>query len=156
MNDFAGRLRSVRRHLQLSSSDMATSVGLKNRKSWEGYEKGLNSPKVDVVCKLAEIGISPRWLLTGEGEIGDEKSGLPLSSAEESLADEAAIDIAVLRDILEQAHEANRREALFGSAAEMARGVALGYAMIMTEKKKGNAVSAEALHFLLRAASGDS
>lgn len=46
---------------------MAEAVGLKNRKSWEDYERGNHLPTGPVLLKLVSLGIDTNWLLTGVG-----------------------------------------------------------------------------------------
>ncbi|WP_184261697.1 helix-turn-helix domain-containing protein [Novispirillum itersonii] len=59
------RLRRIRHQAGLSASEMARHVGLKDRKSWENYERGQTTPKADVLTRLAQLGIDINWLLTG-------------------------------------------------------------------------------------------
>lgn len=64
-DDLKIRLRGIRRQAGLSASEMAHHVGLKDRKSWENYERGNTIPKADVLTRLAQLGIDINWLLTG-------------------------------------------------------------------------------------------
>lgn len=59
------RLRMIRHQAGLTASEMARHVGLKDRKSWENYERGQTTPKADVLTRLALLGIDINWLLTG-------------------------------------------------------------------------------------------
>lgn len=63
------RLKEIRARLALSSALMAERVGLSDRKSWENYERGVSSPKADVLSRLVDLGIDARWLLTGQGQM---------------------------------------------------------------------------------------
>lgn len=70
------RLAQVREHFRRSMGDMAASVGVE-RKSWERYEKGGSRPNSDVLMALVEQGISPEWLLTGQGAMLADLGGRP-------------------------------------------------------------------------------
>lgn len=61
------RLSQVRHHLGFTTNEMATCVGLKDRQSWERYERGETSPKADVLSHIANMGVNTNWLLTGTG-----------------------------------------------------------------------------------------
>jgi transcriptional regulator with XRE-family HTH domain len=61
------RLQEVRTLLGLSAHEMAARVGLRDRKSWERYERGETGPKAEVLTELADLGIDCHWILTGEG-----------------------------------------------------------------------------------------
>ncbi|GEM_PF-4264859 len=73
--EMGDRLREIREKMGLSVDAMAKKVGMKNRKSWEGYEKGANSPKADVLTILTEEGFNPYWILTGNGSIRGNENG---------------------------------------------------------------------------------
>lgn len=53
----------------LTALEMADLVGLRDRKSWERYERGENSPKAEVLSRVAAAGINTNWLLTGQGSM---------------------------------------------------------------------------------------
>lgn len=61
------RLKTVRQQLGCTSAEMAERVGLRDRKSWERYERGQNVPKADVLAAIIDLGFSADWLLTGQG-----------------------------------------------------------------------------------------
>ncbi|MDP2699644.1 helix-turn-helix transcriptional regulator [Thalassospira sp.] len=146
MNDLAGRLKSVRVHLHLSSAEMAKKVGLQNRKSWEGYEKGSNSPKAEVLCNLARSGIDAEWLLTGEGEM------LRLLAQQPDDRDAVCqVDEGILRLVITEAEKFYRMHHLRIPPDQFAKVISLGYAMMAGEKIKGNDISTDALHFIMRA-----
>ena len=67
--DAGGRTKAVRSHFGLSATQMAEAAGLKNRKSWEDYERGNHLPTGPVLLRLAEMGINTNWLLTGQGQM---------------------------------------------------------------------------------------
>lgn len=151
MNELAGRLKSVRAHFGLSTIEMARCVGLKNRKSWEGYERAVSAPKADVLYILACHGIDPWWLLSGEGEMTRktaseeaEVSALPADKG-------SAIDPDLLQRVLEEAARYNRDTQMFDGFSQMARAISCGYSMIENERAKGNEVSLDALHFVMKA-----
>jgi hypothetical protein len=48
---------------------MAEAVGLRERKSWEGYEAGHHLPNGTVLLALAGLGYDVNWLLTGRGNM---------------------------------------------------------------------------------------
>ena len=80
------RLKVVRSTLRLGAGDMADRVGLKDRKSWERYERGQNVPKADILETLVGLGFSSEWLLTGEGPMRREPMSATQAAAEELLA----------------------------------------------------------------------
>lgn len=59
------RLRMLRHQVGLTAAEMAHRVGLKDRKSWENYERGHSMPKADALSRLALMGVDINWLLTG-------------------------------------------------------------------------------------------
>jgi transcriptional regulator with XRE-family HTH domain len=162
MNDLAGRIKLTRAHFGLSAAEMASRVGLRNRKSWEGYEKGLNTPKADVLRQLVLLGINPRWLLIGEGEmVGPEQAtdhaGMKAVATGEAVAgpehsnQAVEVDADLLELVIREVDRYNQAHDLFHGTTELARLISLGYAMLANEKAKGNRVSLEALHYVLRA-----
>ena len=60
------RVRKARQFLELNTSEIAAICGI-DRKTWERYETGKNEPKPSALMVLISHGISPDWLLTGEG-----------------------------------------------------------------------------------------
>ncbi len=91
------RLMQTRKHLGLNAAEMADRVGLKDRKSWERYERDESSPKADVLSRLSSLGFDVNWVLTGEGQMlkgaaapishGSEK---PLTTIDKSLMQQIA------------------------------------------------------------------
>lgn len=71
------RLREVRLWAGLTASKMADSVGLKDRKSWERYERGETVPNAEVLARLADQDFDVNWIITGKGAM---RQGLPESS----------------------------------------------------------------------------
>lgn len=70
------RLKEIRARFALSSALMAERVGLSDRKSWENYERGVSSPKADVLSRLVELGVDAHWLLTGQGQMSTSPRSL--------------------------------------------------------------------------------
>lgn len=62
------RLKNIRGQLGKSQKEMAALLSISYR-TYENYEKGLNSPNWDVCESLAKLGFNANWLLTGEGEM---------------------------------------------------------------------------------------
>lgn len=63
------RLRLVRAHFRMSAGDMATRVGLKDRRTWERYERAETRPNADILAYLYGEGINVHWLLSGDGSM---------------------------------------------------------------------------------------
>ena len=67
------RLRRIRKRIALSGTwerglEIVARLGVRPD-TWYGYERG-NAIPGDIVLRLiVELGISPRWLLTGHGRI---------------------------------------------------------------------------------------
>jgi transcriptional regulator with XRE-family HTH domain len=81
-----GRFKQLRASLGLSTARMAEAVGLRERKSWEGYEAGHHLPNGSVLLVIAGLGYDVNWLLTGRGGMRFEataarSTGLPLDEA---------------------------------------------------------------------------
>jgi transcriptional regulator with XRE-family HTH domain len=151
MSGLAGRLKTIREYFGLSTADMAHRVGLKNRKSWEGYEKAVGVPKADVLYILACHGIDPWWLLSGEGEMIRSISSDPVDDQAVCTSDVSPLDADLLQSVIEEADRYNRSHQLFDGFTQMARAISLSYCMIQNERAKGNEVSLEALHFIMKA-----
>lgn len=64
----SGRLRAIREHLGESQKSMSLRMDLGST-TWQTYERGLNLPVGGVLARLAEMGLSVDWLLTGEGSM---------------------------------------------------------------------------------------
>lgn len=60
------RLRDIRDQMELSQKAMADRVGISPR-GWQEIEKGTNPPSGDTLLKIAALGYSPTWILTGKG-----------------------------------------------------------------------------------------
>jgi transcriptional regulator with XRE-family HTH domain len=82
-----GRFKQLRASLGLSTARMAEAVGLRERKSWEGYEAGHHLPNGTVLLALAGLGYDVNWLLTGRGNMRYEPSTgrAPGASMDEAL-----------------------------------------------------------------------
>ena len=69
------RFKQLRASLGLSTARMAEAVGLRERKSWEGYEAGHHLPNGSVLLEVAALGYDVNWLLTGRGGMRYETTG---------------------------------------------------------------------------------
>ena len=76
------RLASVRGHL--SQKDFAERVGV-SQTSWARYERGERYPDAETLLALEALGVSSRWVLTGEEGRGkvEERPGQYLASGGE-------------------------------------------------------------------------
>lgn len=61
------RLRAARTHLGLTIAAISEMAALRDRKTWERYERGETRPNSDTLTVLHGLGIDANWLLTGEG-----------------------------------------------------------------------------------------
>lgn len=86
------RLKEAREALGMSTSQMAVRVGLRDRKSWERYETGENSPKADALSRLVGLGVSAQWILTGSGPM----MGPPIND----VGPAGPVDEALLEDVI--------------------------------------------------------
>jgi transcriptional regulator with XRE-family HTH domain len=68
--DLSGRLRTVRKALELNQSDFAKSLGIKQG-SYSGLETGAKKTLSGAVRELLHLqyGVNVSWLETGEGEM---------------------------------------------------------------------------------------
>lgn len=69
LDGFSQRLRQIRQDMDLTATAMAERVGLGDRKSWENYERGSSTPRVETLSHIAAMGIDLNWLLTGKGNM---------------------------------------------------------------------------------------
>lgn len=63
------RLRAARNHLGLTVASISEMAALRDRKTWERYERGETRPNSDTLSVLHGLGIDANWLLTGEGSM---------------------------------------------------------------------------------------
>jgi len=82
---FSDRVRAVRDHFGFSATKMAEFVGLKDRKSWERYEKGDGEPKSGHLTILYKNGVNIHWLLSGEGSMLLQDADTPVVSPDNAL-----------------------------------------------------------------------
>ena len=136
------RIRQARRHVGLSASEAASLAGL-TRKSWERYELDKNEPKASSLTILVEKGIDATWLLTGEGSmLSDEGSGKA-----------HAVDAELLRIVIEETETYRSHHNPVWDVTQTAHVIALGYAMMTTERKHGAEPRLGNLQILMQAAS---
>lgn len=62
----AERMKKVRADLGKSQKEMAALLGI-NYRTYENYEKSVNSPSWDAIAAMVKLGFNANWLLTGEG-----------------------------------------------------------------------------------------
>lgn len=60
------RLRDLRAALGETQKSMSSRLGL-GETTWQSYERGLNKPGAETLEKVAALGFSVDWLLTGRG-----------------------------------------------------------------------------------------
>ncbi|MFB0516084.1 MAG: helix-turn-helix domain-containing protein [Candidatus Neomarinimicrobiota bacterium] len=68
MHDTAFRLKEIRKLRGLSQAEFAKTLGVPLR-SYQAYEVGEHPFSEDLLKRLAGIGISVQWLLTGDGDM---------------------------------------------------------------------------------------
>ena len=72
-SELGSRLRKVRKKCGLSQKKMAVMLGIATS-TYQYYERGERDTPAYIFCKLVTIfKVSPRWLLTGEGEMFTEE-----------------------------------------------------------------------------------
>jgi transcriptional regulator with XRE-family HTH domain len=69
------RFAAIRADLGLNQSDMAEKTGVK-RDSWRRYESG-DLPTGETLERIAAMGYSVDWLLTGNGRMRDNGETMP-------------------------------------------------------------------------------
>ena len=63
----AGKLKAIRENLGLSQGEIATQIGVKDRASISGYERGEREPPLPVLLKYAQlVGISTDFIIDDE------------------------------------------------------------------------------------------
>lgn len=65
MNDIGGRIRSRRKALKLTQSQLAAKIGTSDQ-SVSDWEKGRTLPMASIVTLSRALGVTIDWLLTGE------------------------------------------------------------------------------------------
>lgn len=74
-SEITDRLRQIRERVGLAQKKMSSHLGL-GANTWQNIETGKNLPSGETLLKLASLGFSPTWVLTGEGD-----RDLPTSAA---------------------------------------------------------------------------
>ena len=83
--EVGARLAEARTRIGDNQTDFAQKLGLKNYQSWQGYEKGLKSPKIDMIYRIAELtNTSVDWLVSGNGPTSSAVSEARLGEAFDS------------------------------------------------------------------------
>lgn len=99
---FGDRLVAAREQANLSQADLARKLGVK-KSTLDGWEQDLNEPRANRLQMLSGLlGVSLKWLLTGEGEEVE---------ADHSLSEELAV-LSEIREIRTQLLAATNRLAL--------------------------------------------
>lgn len=62
------RLRQVREELSFAQKSMSSKLGL-GPSTWQKIELGHNMPSGETLLRVAELGFSPSWILTGKGRM---------------------------------------------------------------------------------------
>lgn len=76
---FGDRLRGYRESLGTTQREMAETLGLPTR-TYQDYERGLSTPKIETLQKLAETGCDIAWLITGSRSAAGRADEQPPSS----------------------------------------------------------------------------
>ncbi len=107
---FGERFRQIRKLINLTQQEFGELLGV-SRQTINAYERNRQRPTLDMmekVCRLQEI--SPRWLLTGRGNLkaettysATEETGPTYAVAEESLNPEQRALISFIIDNPDQA-----------------------------------------------------
>ena len=92
---FGERFRQIRKATNLTQEEFGQMLGV-SRQTINAYENDRQRPPLDMMEKVCrEQGISPRWLLVGQGDprvdtsyAPTDESSVPLAIAEEALAPE--------------------------------------------------------------------
>jgi len=92
---FGERFRQIRKSANLTQEEFGQMLGV-SRQTINAYENDRQRPPLDMMEKVCrEQGISPRWLLAGQGDPrGDtsyaptEESSVPIAVTEEAFAPE--------------------------------------------------------------------
>lgn len=92
---FGERFRQIRKAINLTQEEFGQMLGV-SRQTINAYENDRQRPPLDMMEKVCrEQGISPRWLLAGQGDprvdtsyASTEESSVPVAVAEEVLAPE--------------------------------------------------------------------
>ena len=62
------RLKQIRDNLGKTQKEMSTLLGL-GEITWQNYERGVTSPKADILKKLDDMGYSMSWIMLGVGSM---------------------------------------------------------------------------------------
>lgn len=65
---FGERLKKARNHLKMSQTEIAKTADMSLR-GYQSNERGESTPSAIILKALADYGISPLWILTGNGEM---------------------------------------------------------------------------------------
>ena len=64
LDQFSVRFRQLRKDLKLKQAEMAERLGI-SLKTLQRYEEGTTSPTVDILERVAALGVDLQWLVTG-------------------------------------------------------------------------------------------
>lgn len=96
---------------------------------------------------MAALGVSIDWLLTGEGSMFRQ------SNLGERPTRTDSLDQDLLKMIIEELEEYRSAHNFKWDNEVKSRLIALGYAMMLAEREKGNQVGPEMMRYLMQAAS---
>ena len=102
---FGERFRQIRKAINLTQEEFGQMLGV-SRQTINAYENDRQRPPLDMMEKVCrEQGVSPRWLLAGQGDPKvdtsyppTEESSVPIAVTEEALAPE---QLALINYIIE-------------------------------------------------------
>lgn len=104
----AARIKRIRKHLGLSQSAFGEKIGVQQR-TVSDWESARTSPGAVEMLRIVGLGISPDWLLSGEGDLCSAKThGYAASESSGPLA--GRIDRALwrlIRTIVESSYRKN-------------------------------------------------
>jgi len=92
------RIDQRRAVMKLTRKAVATAIGLKSGQSLTDWEKG-SIPQADTAVQIADVlGISVRWLLTGENEKGVTVEEMSLLEKFRRLTEQGRYEVTTLID----------------------------------------------------------
>lgn len=88
-SEVAGRIRAIRKALDLSRPRIAEKLGC-SPMSWKAYEQGKSWPGGRILSDLRSLGVSIDWLLTGQGQMFAPPAG-DAAASQDCLVDETLL-----------------------------------------------------------------
>ncbi len=99
--EIADRIAEVRAATGLSQRAIAQKIGISVR-TWQEIESGKNVPSGETLLKIAELGFSPGWILTREGQ-------MHLDSSKVSKGEQPDLDEMLMRSLAKIAIRAHHQ-----------------------------------------------